>query len=144
MTPRAEELLSYMIGLAPIGRAVVLDRHHLAADLGIMTRQSKANLILELVRAGVIRRGGPNLYQVIKRIGAVQQRALVDEEAPAKHRRQAQEHAINAARHDAYARLAEIPRDTRSPAQRLMGEPIFERSALAHHAGKNPAQETRG
>ena len=27
-------------------------------------------------------------------------------------------------------RLAEIPEDTRTPAQRLMGEPIFERSAL--------------
>lgn len=31
---------------------------------------------------------------------------------------------------DIEARLAEIPPDTRSPAARLMGDPIFERSAL--------------
>lgn len=31
---------------------------------------------------------------------------------------------------DVAARLAEIPEDTRTPAQRLMGEPIPERSAL--------------
>ena len=28
------------------------------------------------------------------------------------------------------ARLAEIPQDTRTPTQRLMGDPVFERSAL--------------
>lgn len=51
---------------------------------------------------------------------------------------------VNTLRADAYARLAEIPRDTRTPAQRLMGDPIFARSALANRPGKNPAQETRG
>ncbi len=37
---------------------------------------------------------------------------------------------VNTLRADAYARLAEIPRDDRTPAQRLMGEPIPARSAL--------------
>lgn len=70
MTPRAEELLSYLIGLGPVGETVFADPKWIAADLGIDKRPHRAQLYARLVRAGCVRRLSPHVFIVLKRIPA--------------------------------------------------------------------------
>ena len=69
MTPRAEELWSYLAGLAPLGEPVHLVREWLAADLGMRNDRAVANWTKELECERAISRFGPRTYSVIRRPG---------------------------------------------------------------------------
>ena len=68
MTPRAEELHSYMTGLGPVGSPVVLRRKEAAEDLKMFGTLVSQRL-RELLDAGVVTRIGTSLFVVNARIG---------------------------------------------------------------------------
>ena len=70
MTPRAEELWSYMSGLAPLGEPVFLVREWLEEDLGMRNKFAVCNWTKELESAGVISRFAPRTFAVVRRPGA--------------------------------------------------------------------------
>lgn len=128
-------LLSYLTGLGPVGSPVEVGIGDLAADLGYKNHRSFYTHLSSLMGRGFVMRLTPG-YRGRTGVLAVKKR-LEDHRPPAPvlalpvgPRRAAKELSISEARQDAYARLAEIPRDDRTPAQRLMGDPIGCRSAL--------------
>lgn len=68
MTPRAEELWSYLIGLGPVGERVPVRRGDIAEDLKVFGSHISM-LVAELLSARVIRRVDAGLVVVLKRIG---------------------------------------------------------------------------
>jgi len=68
MGPRAIELWSYMLGLAPFGEVVVLRRREATEDLN-MSRTAIATRLRELIEADAIQRIGISLFVVKARIG---------------------------------------------------------------------------
>jgi hypothetical protein len=127
-------VLSYFTGLGPVGTPVEVSIRDLSDDLGFRNPRSFYDHLATLMAGGFVRRlyrgsgGSTGALVVLKRLEDDPPPPPVVE-APMP-RRAAEERSDSMAKIDAYARLAEIPRDTRTPAQRLMGEPVFERSAL--------------
>lgn len=127
MTPRAEELWSYLIGLGPVGSTVRADPAWLAEDLLITTRVFRSYLYAQLVKAGCIQKVSPHVSIVLKRIPALP-------DAPKPEPEPETPHVDNYARwkpscDDIAARLAEIPADTRGLTGRVCGDPLPGRSA---------------
>lgn len=127
-------VLSYFTGLGPVGTPVEISIRDLSDDLGFRNPRSFYTHLTSLIVGGFVRRlsggtgGSTGALVVLKRLEDDPPPPPVVE-APMP-RRPAEERSDSMAKIDAYARLAEIPRDTRTPAQRLMGDPIPQRSAL--------------
>ena len=68
LTPREEELLSYLTGLGPVGQWVYGARAWIYADLGLGHRSRLAQLVAALVRKRLIRAWGREHYLVLQRI----------------------------------------------------------------------------
>lgn len=137
MTPRAEEVWSYLIDRKPFGEAIRIDRN-MIADLAFKNQTDIYRYINQLIRAGCIKRVSDNQYVVLARMGATLRekpaRAIVERPAPkpAIKREKRVQAEFKATKLEAAARLAEIPRfDTRSLTGRIAGDPLPERSALA-------------
>lgn len=69
MTPRAEEVLSYMCGLAPIGETILFTPKAGKRDLGFSKHHALCHIIRKLIMEGAIRRHGGHTYTVLKRPG---------------------------------------------------------------------------
>lgn len=124
--PRAEELWSYLIGLAPVGQTVSLGGH-LSEDLN-MKRTFVAVCATELVNAGVIKRTGPGLCIVLQRIGPMREkrRKPVDD-SPVLHPRVTESS-------EPRNPILPPPLDTRDMTARMFGDPLPGRSALDRRA----------
>lgn len=83
VTPRSEELWSYLIGRAPFGSPVVLMRDEIGNDLRLYGK-AISNALRELVSDRAIRRLGPNLFEVRRRIGAHRRVPYAGRALPAK------------------------------------------------------------
>ena len=136
LSPPAEVLLSYLTGLAPVGQTFEPRVAHVMADLGYRQHVSIYRCLSELIAAGCVKKhiyGGKDtlgLMAVTKRLENIP--AFV----PPKPMPPTPEVTLNrvkkpaATRSDWFARLAEIPADTRDLTGRLCGDPIAQRSAL--------------
>ena len=125
MGPRQEELLSYFQGLAPVGEMFEVPCAWIAADLGFNTRTAICNRIADLISQGMVRRiavgacASTGLLMVIRRLEDMPRHLPPVPPPPAEpvlHPR--------ASKLDWSARLAEIPRDTRTLTARIFGDPI--------------------
>lgn len=73
--PRQEEVLSYLIGLAPIGTPVEISRRTLMLDLGFNNPQPYYQAMAKLIAYGFIRRigcgrgGTTGVFVVLRRFG---------------------------------------------------------------------------
>ena len=68
LTPREEELLSYLTGLGPVGQWVYGARAWIYADLGLGHRSRLAQLVAALVKKRLIRAWGREHYLVLRRV----------------------------------------------------------------------------
>lgn len=67
ITPRAEELLSYMTGLAPVGEPFALSRKTVCADLGFRSHSNLSNRLRELKTIRAVREVDVGLWIVQRR-----------------------------------------------------------------------------
>lgn len=80
LTPKQEVLLSYLMGLAPVGEPVEIDRDTLMSDLEIVNRFSYYQHLHALLVSGFIRRvqrgrqGITGIFVVVRRLEDVQPR----------------------------------------------------------------------
>lgn len=146
MTPRSKELLSYLIGLGPVGEPVHADPRLLAEDLGLHKRPHRVQLLSRLVRCGAVKRLGGDIFIVLKRVPPEKDWEYVlkknkkpkewdyfDPEYMSENKmeqiRRGQE-GWERKRREFEEAMASIPRDTRDLTARLMGDPLPTRSAL--------------
>lgn len=135
LTPPAEVLLSYFTGLAPVGLLFEPRVANALTDLGYVARRSIYIRLSELIRTGCIKKhayGGKGtfgLLSVVKRLEHMPV-PLPPESSPASPEITHNRVKRAATRPDWFARLAEIPPDTRTLTQRAFGDPLPERSAL--------------
>lgn len=141
MTPRAEELWSYLIGLGEVGKPVYVSPEWLAEDMALRGRTHRTMLFSSLVAAGCIKRISSDVVIVLKRIPASATKPLTAPDHPVRPRTGPRLTTVQS-KSDCRAKLEEfwrvidqIPVDTRDLTGRLMGDPIFERSSL-YAAGK--------
>lgn len=132
LSPPAEVLLSYFTGLAPVGTLVEPRLAHVLADLGYKQKTSFYRCLNELIRSGCIRKksvgsfGSAGMLVVVRRLEEMPKQHLPFKPAPEPvlHPRS------SVTKIDWAARLAEIPRDTRSLTARIFGDPLPGRSAF--------------
>ena len=67
ITPKGEEVLSYFIGLAPVGDEFILNRKHMKEDLGFGHRSAMSHMIRNLIWLGYIRRTARSQFMVLRR-----------------------------------------------------------------------------
>ncbi|TJV51128.1 MAG: hypothetical protein E5Y01_16195 [Mesorhizobium sp.] len=65
--PRAEELLSYITGLGPVGQAVTVNRDVAMADIRIGNSNTYYECLRYLIGGGFVQRIGPRTYAVLRR-----------------------------------------------------------------------------
>ncbi|RWH31629.1 hypothetical protein [Mesorhizobium sp.] len=65
--PRAEELLSYMTGLGPVGQPVTVNRDVAMADIGIGNANTYYECLRYLIAEQFVRRIGGGIYTVLRR-----------------------------------------------------------------------------
>lgn len=134
LSPRAEELLSYITGLGRVGTALPVPIEWVKEDLpGFHHKNSFYLFVKELIDAGCVRREGVGQYVVLRRLENIPTvyRCPVPEKEVENSRNECAEFAISKqVRADALARIAEIPDDTRSLTGRICGDPLPGRSAL--------------
>jgi hypothetical protein len=156
MRPAAEVLLSYLCGLGPIGQPVEPPFAWLMEDLGYHQKVTIYRCLNDLIRAGAVARiaGGRNgtlgLLVVRRRPEQVELRLPHPPERVAEPVEEPSECAVpklhmaewRVTKEERAARLAEIPQDTRNLTQRVFGDPVYERSALAsrHRAAQAPVR----
>ena len=141
MRPAAEVLLSYLCGLGPVGQPVEPPFAWLMEDLGYHQKVTIYRCLNDLIREGAVARvaGGRNgtlgLLVVRRRPEQIQivsprrPEPVVEPPecaVPALHMAE-----WRVTKEERAARLAEIPQDTRNLTQRVFGDPVYERSALA-------------
>jgi len=151
MTPRAKELLSWLIGLGPVGEPVHANPEWIAEDLGIRKRPHRVQLISRLVREKAVKRLGGDVLIVLKRIPAekdwevcLKKVPVLDEaeeiEIAAKQTKKPfnetrighilRGRALYEAKREEFRRALEsVPADTRDLTARLCGDPLPGRSA---------------
>jgi hypothetical protein len=142
LTPPSEVMLSYLTGLAPVGTLFEPKLSQLMADLGYRQKVSIYRCLNELIRSNCVRKiacganGTIGVLVVTRRLeelderhrakweidgfGATRDDDCTDEDAPHCRSRLAN----RVTREDWYARLAEIPDDTRDLTARVCGDPI--------------------
>jgi hypothetical protein len=140
LTPPSEVLLSYLTGLAPVGTLFEPTLGQLMADLGYRQKVSIYRCLGELMRGGCVKKiacganGTIGVLMVARRLEELEERHLpkpeecgtrpdgdcVAEDAPQIRSRLAN----RVTREDWYARLAEMPDDTRDLTARVLGDPI--------------------
>jgi hypothetical protein len=142
LTSPSEVMLSYLTGLAPVGHLFEPKLSQLMADLGYRQKVSIYRCLNELMRSGCVRKiacganGTVGVLLVARRLEEVEERHAPKPEeygfAPDAGRDCAAEDtphvrcrlANRVTREDWYARLAEIPDDTRDLTARVLGDPI--------------------
>ena len=67
MTPRTEEVLSYMCGLAPVGEPFCVDYKAMATDMGNKTIGAYSAQVSKLIGLGKVRRIDCSLFAVVER-----------------------------------------------------------------------------
>lgn len=145
LTPSSEVFLSYLTGLAPVGEPIEPRLETTMADLGYRQKVSIYRCLGELIRAGCVRKiagGSGGTIGVL--IVAVRLENLAELHLKKDVRRgcdaaigfgvddEADDDAVGSAgclsgrvsQEDWFARLAEIPDDTRDLTARVLGDPI--------------------
>lgn len=133
LSPRGEELLSYLIGLAPVGRPVKLVHEHVWADLGIK-RTHMLMLVQELITKDVVTRCAPSVYRVANRTILDFKRAKVRKKAQQPATKKPRLFAHIERRDEDYSPVWPPKFDRRSLTAFICGDPLPERSALARRA----------
>lgn len=134
MTPRAQEVWSYCIGLGPVGKPVLITHQMRAADLKLKGRANWSRIAKILIEDGCIQRMSCDLVIVLKRIPAEPEPEPVEMDIPAPHLNSGHWCERPKIIQD-WERLArEIPEDTRDLTARMFGDPMPGRSALSRRA----------
>ena len=134
MTPRAQEVHSYLIGLGPVGKPVLITREMLATDLNIKGAANWCRIVKILIEDGCIQRVSSEVMIVLKRIPAEPEPEPKEEDISAPHLNSGHWCERPKIIQD-WERLArEILEDTRDLTARLFGDPVWGRSALARRA----------
>jgi hypothetical protein len=136
VSPRGEELLSYLIGLGPVGTPVRLDHRHVLADLGIR-RTTMLGFVAKLITKDLVERCGSSMY-------VVKDRTILDRPR-VKAKRKPQ--GPRAKKPRVVANVHYEPRDPIWPPKLdrrdltafVCGDPLPERSALSRRFPGAPA-----
>jgi hypothetical protein len=140
LTPPSEVMLSYLTGLAPVGTLFEPTLGQLMTDLGYRQKVSIYRCLGELMRSGCVKKiacganGTIGVLMVARRLEEFAERHLpkpeecgtppdgdcATEDATLGRSRLAN----RVTREDWYARLAEMPDDTRDLTARVLGDPI--------------------
>jgi hypothetical protein len=135
---KAEILLSYLVGMAPLGTPFAPRTTWLTTDLNC-NRWNLYTRLNQLIRLGAVERlsaGSHRTFGVLVVRKRPEAFYVPPEPPPVEPEQPTLRHNLDAGRggraqrSDWFARLAEIPPDTRSLTGHVCGDPVFERSAL--------------
>lgn len=130
LTPRTEEFLSYLQGLAPCGETFEVPQDWFR-DIGVKSRVHFYRYLNALIESGHVKRCEPGcgrstgVLKVVRRLEERRKRPAEIDLAVAGARA-----FRGAAKEEIAARVAEIPLDTRGLTARICGDPLPGRSAL--------------
>jgi hypothetical protein len=146
MRPAAEVLLSYLCGLGPVGQPVEPRFDWLMADLGYRQKVTIYRCLNDLIRERAVERVAGGRSGTLGLLVVRRRPEQIPRPRPPEPVVEPPECAVptlhmaewRVTKEERAARLAEIPQDTRNLTQRVFGDPVYERSALArrHREGQ--------